>query len=132
MSRTSGTSQNTADVFTLAKQTALYQQYMDKKFCDLVITIKDEEFFVHTCIIAATCPKLQNLIDERKVNVDFPDRPQIQAELDDGIFSAKVFGFLLEYMYLGVLDWSKVAPNLVNQLLGAASWCEFYQVCYKV
>ena len=129
MSRTSGTKpQNSGNVFTLAKQTALYQQHLDKKFCDVIIRIKDEEFYVHSCILAASCPKLEKLLDERKVHVDLPNHPSIEVEIDESIFSAKVFEFILAYMYLGVLDWSKVGPDLVNQVLAAASWCEFHQV----
>ena len=116
--------------FTVAKQTALYEQHLDKVFCDVIIKIKDEEFYVHSCIVAATCPKLHRLVDERKkpINPVSIQGPVFEVELDDDIFGPKVFEFILSYIYLGVLDWSKVAPGLINQVLDAANWCEFDQV----
>ena len=115
--------------FTVAKQTALYQQHLDKTFCDVIIKIKDEDFYIHSCIVAATCPKLQKLIEEKK---KFSDAVALNCpyvvDFDDTIFTPKVFEFILSYIYLGVLEWNKVAPGLVNQILDAANWCEFNQV----
>ena len=116
--------------FTVAKQTALYQQHLDKNFCDVVVKIRKEEFYLHSCVVAAACPKLQKLIDERKTarNLASLSGPTFEAELDGDIFSPKVFEFILSYLYLGVLDWTKVEPDLINPILDAANWCEFTQV----
>jgi len=116
--------------FTVAKQTALYQQHLDKVFCDIIIKIRDESFYVHSCIVAATCPKLQRIIEEQKKPSDphLLSGPAFEVDLDYSIFTPKVFEFILSYIYLGVLDWSKVAPGLINQVLDAANWCGFSQV----
>ena len=114
--------------FNVAKQTALYQQHLDKAFCDVLIKLKDEEFYIHSCIVAAACPKLQQLLNDKKKVSMSTNAPMYSVELEEDVFTPKVFEFILSYMYLGVLDWSKVAPALVNEVLDAAHWCEFNQV----
>ena len=85
------------------------------------------------CTVALLLLLVQNfkkIIDYQKKPTD-PNSisgPAFEVDLDDSIFTPKVFEFILSYIYLGVLDWAKVAPGLVNQILDAANWCGFNQV----
>ncbi|XP_076801280.1 uncharacterized protein LOC143445831 [Clavelina lepadiformis] len=111
--------------FATSKQNALYQQHLKKEYCDIIIQVDGNDFYVHGCIIAAACPKLDRYIQENKVvKQNDSQQPSIMVKTTTDFLTGESFEFILSYIYTGHLDWDKVKPELVNDVLSAAHWCE--------
>jgi len=112
----------------------LYQQCLDQKFCDVIVSVQGEEFHVHACILAAACSKLNNMLQKAKeVDTEYERsdhfvcvRPAKKIILD--MFTAKSFRWLLPYFYLGVLQWNDLNADDLEDIIAAVKWCNFNQV----
>uniref|UniRef100_H2YCX2 Zinc finger protein n=1 Tax=Ciona savignyi TaxID=51511 RepID=H2YCX2_CIOSA len=115
-------------------QKALYQQHLDRRFCDLIIHINDENFHMHSCVIAAACPKLHQILQEKN-NFQGDQLNQEVKYLQHQAFTPFSFRFLLTYMYTGNLQWENMKTEDVQDVYMAAQWCDFEKItkeCQKV
>nr|NP_001071897.1 zinc finger protein [Ciona intestinalis]BAE93276.1 zinc finger protein [Ciona intestinalis] len=108
-------------------QKALYQQHLDRRFCDLIVKINDEVFHMHSCVIAAACPKLHDVLQERN---NFHSEPLNQdlKYFQQESFTPTCFSFLLTFMYTGNLQWENMKSEDIQDAFIAAQWCGFDKI----
>ncbi|KAL8583351.1 hypothetical protein ACOMHN_057637 [Nucella lapillus] len=100
----------------------LYQQWQEKRFCNITIGLKDGELRAHSCVLAAFSPRLKlildGLYDDAKSDV-------VNDQFIPLTFREEVFQCLLNMMYTGILSFSTA---VVSSVLSTARWLQMEDV----
>ncbi|RUS74172.1 hypothetical protein EGW08_018061 [Elysia chlorotica] len=113
----------------------LNRQWMDCKFCDLLLLVQGEAIYVHSCILSAFCPTVAEILmsgsgQKEEVSGEMwlkeegepASETQRFGDVDRTVvldFSCEVVRCVLSAFYTGVL---KPRAEILSELLAAAEW----------
>ena len=100
---------------------------LDDTFSDLVIKIGNESVFAHAGIVCIRCKEILGLpLDDKKKQ----SKKKLEVKIKDGVASAAIMSKVLEYLYTGIVDFTKMSDKEILHLVGASRYFKLHRLNY--
>ena len=114
-----------SDTILRLQQVRLYEQFLQKRNCDIILHIGDQQIPAHSCVLAASSPKFDDILRD----IDQSDVTGKKEIFLDG-FTLSSFDFLIPYIYKGTLNWDDIPSHCFKEILSAAQHYGFDLVIF--
>jgi len=116
-----------SDTILRLQQVRLYEQFLQKRNCDIILHIGDQQIPAHSCVLAASSPKFDDILRD----IDQSDVTGKKEIFLDG-FTLSSFDFLIPYIYKGTLNWDDIPSHCFKEILSAAQHYGFDLVVKQI
>lgn len=114
-----------SETFLRNKLARIYEQFLSKTNCDVLLNIENQLIPAHSCVLASASDKLRDILqDYMKENCEFDKGEEIHLEH----FTVDSFNFLAPFIYRGFIDWNEIQPEILDDVLNAARHYGLYEV----